>query len=303
MHWGWRSIIWAPALVALLALVWLYKHVKGDWRSGDAPPLDWQGLALFALAVSVFLLGMGQISQPVYMLLAGLGIVLFGVFIKHQMDRENPLLRIRAVRANRLLNRSLLAAFFVYGSSFSLVFLLSIYLQYVHAMTPVEAGQMVMIQTLVMMFISPLAGRLSDKYEARYLSTLGCGLFAIGYLLMSQVDSQTSIIYIITLVVFVGLGFGLFSAPNNNAALGAVPADRLSIASALINLARTMGNMLSSAIVMVLFTVVLGDVAITPEQHPQLLLVIKIAMWLAAGYVTIAGIFSYRRGYHVYNPQ
>jgi hypothetical protein len=114
--------------------------------------------------------------------------------------------------------------------------------------------------------------------------------------MMSQVDSETSMPYIVAIVAIVGAGFGLFSAPNNNAAMGSVAPDRLSIVSALINLARTMGNMVSSAIVMVLFTVALGDVAITPEQYPKLILVIKIAMWLAAGYVTIAGIFSYRRG-------
>jgi len=296
MDWGWRSIIWMPSMVAGMSLIVLYGLVKGEWRTQDAPKIDWQGLALFALAVTVFLLGMGLISEPAYMLMAALGVVLFGVFIRHQLNRENPLLKIRAVKANRMLNRSLLAGFFVYGSSFSLVFLLSMYLQYVHAMTPVEAGQIVMIQTLVMMILSPIAGRLSDRYEARTLSTLGCALFAIGYLLMSQVDSQTSITYIITVVVFVGLGFGLFSAPNNNAAIGSVPADRLSIASALINLARTMGNMFSSAIVMVLFTVILGDVAITPEYHPKLLLVIEIAMLMSALYVAVAGVFSYRRG-------
>lgn len=296
MDWGWRSIIWMPAIVAGVSLVVLYALVKGEWRTQDAPSIDWQGLSIFALAVTVFVVGMGLISEPAFMLVAALGVVLFGVFIRHQLNRENPLLKIRAVKANRMLNRSLLAGFFVYGSSFSLVFLLSMYLQYVHAMTPVEAGQIVMIQTLVMMILSPIAGRLSDRYEARLLSTLGCALFAIGYLLMSQVDGQTSIPYIITVVVFVGLGFGLFSAPNNNAAIGSVPADRLSIASALINLARTMGNMFSSAIVMVLFTVVLGDVAITPQQHPQLLLVIEIAMLMSALYVAVAGVFSYRRG-------
>ncbi|HCH24086.1 MAG TPA: MFS transporter [Oceanospirillaceae bacterium] len=296
MDWGWRSIIWMPAIVAAAALVVLFTFVKGEWRTPDAPKLDWQGLALMALAVTLFLLGMGQISEPFYMTMAVSGLVLFALFIRHQLNRENPLLRIRAVKANRMLNRSLLAGFFVYGSSFSLVFLLSMYLQYVHAMTPIEAGKIVMIQTLVMMVLSPIAGRLSDKYEARYLSTLGCALFAIGYLLMSQVGSDTSIGYIITVMVLVGVGFGLFSAPNNNAAIGAVPADRLSIASALINLARTTGNMFSSALVMVLFSVIIGDVAITPEQHPRLLLVIEIAMLLSTAYVVIAGVFSYRRG-------
>ena len=296
MEWGWRAVIWAPALVACLALLVLYLYVKGEWRSKDAPTLDIQGALFMTLAVTLFLVGTSRISDPLFAVMAGLGVLTFVAFIRHQLNRENPLLKIRAVRANRLLNRSLLAGFFVYGSSFSLVFLLSMYLQYVHAMTPVEAGQIVMIQTLVMMVLSPIAGRLSDKYEARYLSTLGCALFAVGYVAVSQVDEQTSINYIIVCVVLVGTGFGFFSAPNNNAAIGSVPPERLSIVSAMINLARTTGNMISSAVVMVLFTVILGDVAITPEQHPKLLLVIQIAMLLSAAYVALAGVFSYRRG-------
>ncbi len=296
MELGWRAVIWAPAIVACLALLVLFLFVKGEWRSKDAPTLDIQGALFMALSVTLFLVGTSRVSDPLFAALAVLGALTFVAFIRHQLKRDNPLLKIRAVKANRLLNRSLLAGLFVYGSSFSMVFLVSMYLQYVHAMTPVEAGQVVMIQTLIMMVLSPIAGRLSDKYEARYLSTLGCALFAVGYVAMSLVDADTSIDYVIMCVALVGGGFGLFSAPNNNAAIGAVPPERLSIVSAMINLARTMGNMISSAVIMVLFTVIMGDVAITTEQHPSLLLVIQIAMLLSAAYVVLAGIFSYRRG-------
>lgn len=63
---------------------------------------------------------------------------------------------------------------------------------------------------------------------------------------------QTSLHYVMLALVFLGLGFGFFSSPNNNAAIGSVAADKLSIAAVLLNLARTMGNMVSSAIVMTL---------------------------------------------------
>jgi len=75
-----------------------------------------------------------------------------------------------------------------------------------------------------------------------------------------------------------------------------VPADKLSIAAALLNLARTMGNMVSSAVVMTLFSVTMGGAAITSELYPQLLLVIKITMGLSVCYAIIAATFSYRRG-------
>ena len=107
---------------------------------------------------------------------------------------------------------------------------------------------------------------------------------------------QTSLHYVMLALVFLGLGFGFFSSPNNNAAIGSVAADKLSIAAVLLNLARTMGNMVSSAIVMTLFSVTMGGAAITLELYPELLFVIKVTMALSMGYALIAAIFSYRRG-------
>ncbi|MDO7555978.1 MAG: MFS transporter, partial [Oceanospirillaceae bacterium] len=190
----------------------------------------------------------------------------------------------------------LLSAFFIYGSSFSMVFLLSLYLQYIHQLSPSEAGQIVLIQTLIMMVLAPITGRLSDRFEPRILSTFGCLLFVIGYAMLFRLDMNTSLHYVMLALVFLGLGFGFFSSPNNNAAIGSVPADKLSIAAVLLNLARTMGNMISSAIVMTLFSITMGGAAITSALYPQLLLVIKITMILSMCYALIAATFSYRRG-------
>ena len=202
--------------------------------------------------------------------------------------------RLSALRANRIFNRSLLSAFFIYGSSFSMVFLLSLYLQYIYELSPSEAGKIVLIQTLIMMVLAPITGRLSDRFEPRVLSTFGCLLFVIGYAMLFRLDMHTSLNYV--MLVFLGLGSGFFSSPNNNAAIGSVPADKLSIAAAILNLARTMGNMVSSAVVMTLFSVTMGGAAITSELYPQLLLVIKITMGLSVCYALIAATFSYRRG-------
>ena len=153
-----------------------------------------------------------------------------------------------------------------------------------------------LIQTLIMMVLAPITGRLSDRFEPRILSTFGCLLFVIGYAMLFRLDMNTSLHYVMLALVFLGLGFGFFSSPNNNAAIGSVPADKLSIAAVLLNLARTMGNMISSAIVMTLFSITMGGAAITSALYPQLLLVIKITMILSMCYALIAATFSYRRG-------
>jgi MFS family permease len=177
-----------------------------------------------------------------------------------------------------------------------MVFLLSLYLQYIHGLSPSGAGQIVLIQTLIMMVLAPLTGRLSDRFEPRILSTFGCALFVVGYAMLYRLDIDTSMSYVMGALVFLGLGFGFFSSPNNNAAMGSVSPDRLSNAAVMINLARTMGNMMSSAIVMTLFSVTMGSAAINPELYPQLLWVVKVTMALSMLYALTAGVFSYRRG-------
>jgi len=295
-HLGWQSVFWAPTGILVLCLVVLFVYVKGDWQSSIRVKFDWQGSLIFAAWVSAFMLGLSRLTDWRFALLALFGLMLLVFFVWHQLRSPSPLVELSALRANRIFNRSLLSAFFIYGSSFSMVFLLSLYLQYIHGLSPSETGQIVLIQTLIMMVLAPITGRLSDRFEPRILSTMGCGLFVVGYGMLFRLDMQTSLHYVMLALVFLGLGFGFFSSPNNNAAIGSVSADKLSIAAVLLNLARTMGNMVSSAIVMTLFSVTMGGAAITSELYPQLLLVIKITMALSMCYALIAAVFSYRRG-------
>lgn len=295
-HWGWKSVFWAPLPILVLCLVALFAYVKGEWKSQHRVKFDWQGSLIFGAWVSAFMLGLSRLTDWRFALLAIFGLLLLAFFVWHQSKVASPLIRLSALRANRIFNSSLLSAFFIYGSSFSMVFLLSLYLQYIHGLSPSETGQIVLIQTLIMMILAPITGRLSDRFEPRVLSTIGCLLFVVGYAMLYRLDMQTPLQYVMVALVFLGLGFGFFSSPNNNAAIGSVTADQLSIAAVMLNLARTMGNMVSSAIVLTLFSVTMGGAAITSALYPELLLVIKITMALSVCYALVAAVFSYRRG-------
>ena len=176
------------------------------------------------------------------------------------------------------------------------LFLLSLYLQYLQGLSPSEAGQMILVQASIMAFLAPISGRLSDRFEPRLIATVGCLFFSAGFgtLIFLQLDSSLN--HVIVSLALMGIGFGLFSTPNNNAALGSVPKERLSIASALLNLSRTSGNMFSMAIIMLLTSHFLGSEQISPERYPDLLIVVKLGFATACGYSFLAAWFSYSRG-------
>lgn len=293
---SWHAVFWMPAPVMLVSLSLIFMFVKGEWRAQKKEPLDKLGSLLFAAFVSAFFVGMSDIENSLNLWLLGLGLALLVLFIKQQNAETFPLIRISALRANKTVSRSILASFLMYSANFPIVFLMSLYLQYIHALTPLEAGQFVLIQTFIMMLLSPVAGRLSDKYEPRYLATVGCLSFATGLAILFWVNMDTPLTYVFIGLVFLGMGFGLFSSPNNNAIISSASQERLSIASALVGLSRNMGNMFSTAIVMMLMSVTLGNQSIGADNLDQLLWVIKVTFVLTLMSALSASYFSFTRG-------
>ncbi|MFT6899155.1 MAG: fucose permease, partial [Paraglaciecola sp.] len=109
-------------------------------------------------------------------------------------------------------------------------------------------------------------------------------------------DLQSSAFYIGSSLFLIGIGFGLFSTPNNNAIMGAVHTSELGVASASMNLARTIGNLVGMSLVNLLVHHFLGDAQITPEQYPALLQTVVLALNISFGCALAACFISSLRG-------
>lgn len=296
-YFGWRAIFWMPVLVILIALSLVLLNLKGEWKQDKPEPLDKLGSLLFAAWVSCFFVGSSGLPEWKHSLLILAGFVLLLVFLRQQKRAKYPLVRLNILVKNRVFSRSILSSFLMYGAHFASIFLLILYLQYIHDLTPLEAGKLLLVQMLSMMILAPIAGRLSDKFEPRIIGTIGCALVAVGFVLLSSVGLETSMTYVFISLVFLGVGFGLFSSPNNHATIGAAQKKELSIASALLSLSRTMGNMFGNSLVMMLMSVVIGsDTVIQPANYPQLLWIIQTSFIGSIFAALVAAYFSFSRG-------
>ncbi len=299
---GWRSVFWLPVLVILIAIGLIAYFVEESEKSvfDDALSLrnrlDIKGSLLFASATSCLFFGLAGVAQWQYIVVLLVGICLAWLFLRYQKVAPEPLVRIDLLMQNRTFIRSLAASFCMYSASFPILFIMSVYLQYIQEMSSAEAGQVILLQALFMAIVAPFAGRLSDKYEPRIIATLGTLLFVLGAIIIAAIDVESSILQVQAGLIVLGIGFGLFSSPNNNAAMSATNPDKLSVAAALLNLGRTGGNMFSTAIVVVLFNHFIGYNTITAEQFPDLFLIIRISISLCAFYALLAAYFSWTRG-------
>jgi MFS family permease len=132
---------------------------------------------------------------------------------------------------NRVFALSNAAALVNYSATFAVGFLLSLYLQYVQGLSAQAAGLVLVAQPAIMTAVSPFAGRLSDRLEARLVASAGMALTAIGLALLCALSSATPLAYSVACLALLGCGFGLFSSPNTNAVMAVVERHQYGVAS------------------------------------------------------------------------
>ncbi len=292
---GWRSIFFANALVGILSFL-LVARLEGEWKGTPDDRLDILGSFLYGAALLCLMTGAPILAEVRGAIFCVVGVLLLGLFARRQLRLEQPVFDVRLFVGNRIFAFSSLAALINYSATFSVAFLLSLYLQTIRAMTPQGAGLLLVIQPALQAIISPIAGRLSDRVEPRVPATLGMGLTAIGLFMLASLDVASPNVVVAFALLLLGAGFGLFSSPNMSAIMGAVDSDRYGMASACISSMRLMGQMLSMAVVALAFTVFLGTAAVSAETSAPFMSALRLS-YAIAGIFCVSGIwFSFARG-------
>ena len=103
---------------------------------------------------------------------------------------REPMLDLDLLRKNRVFRGANAAAFFNYMAVFASATLTAIFLQIVQGLSAAQAGLVLLAQPVLMVVLSPLTGRLSDRVGSRILATVGMGVVAIGMLQLSFISDS-----------------------------------------------------------------------------------------------------------------
>ncbi|WP_158971795.1 MFS transporter [Paraglaciecola sp. L3A3] len=294
--WGWRSVFFFQVPIVLALLLLIKMRLAGEWKNAEKTKYDWWGTAIFAVFSASLVYGLSILPSVLGCFMLVLSAISLTSFIVHQSRSHRPLIRVQMFRDSRLFSMSLSTSLLMYASNFPLIFLMSLYLQYVKGFTPSHAGQIILVQALSMAIMAPLSGKLADKFQPRLIATLGCVIVGCGLYVLSSINVTTSILYITSSLLLIGVGFGLFSTPNNNAIMGAVQNNEVGVASASLNLSRTIGNLLGMSLVNLMVHYFIGDAQLTMEQNPALIQTFEMALNMSLIFVLLACFISVLRG-------
>jgi MFS family permease len=163
-------------------------------------------------------------------------------------------------------------------------------------MSPQAAGTLLVVQPVCMAVFSPLAGKLSDKVEPWKIASAGMVLTAIGLATLALVDGGTSFYVIAGILIILGIGFALFSSPNMSAIMGAVTPRFYGTASGTVATMRLVGQMISMALVTVVFALMIGKTAISPDNYNQFLTSMHLCLVIFSVLCFVGIAFSLYRG-------
>ena len=290
-HLGWRSIFFVNVPIGITTILLIIWKLKGEWAECKGDKFDLAGSIIYGSSVVAVMYGFSVLPNLKGAFLIAVGVIGVIIFAMYEMRIPSPVFDIRLLTKNRIFAFSNLSALINYSATFAVTFLLSLDLQYTKGFTPEHAGIILIAQPVVQAMVSPIAGRLSDKVEARIVASAGMSLTAIGLSLLIFLTETTPLWYLVFTLIILGAGFGFFSSPNTNAIMSSVDKRFYGVASGMNGTMRLLGQMLSMGIAMMIFSIVIGPVEITPDYYPRFVSSLHYAFILFTVFC-IVGIFA-----------
>jgi EmrB/QacA subfamily drug resistance transporter len=250
---SWRWIFYINVPIGILGSLWGYVALKELTPRVARERFDAFGAATFSVGLVALLfaltrgieLGFG--SWPILSLFA-LFAAMSAAFLVRERRASSPVLDL-SLFGDRVFSFSVLAAMLQSLAMFAVNFLVTFYLQVVRGYDPLAAALLLIPLSAVSAVVGPVSGIVSDRVGARLPATLGLVFQGAALLwFIFTLSPTTSYGAIAVGLVLLGIGGGLFWAPNTSAAMNGAPRNRLGIASAALATLRQTGMVTSFAL-------------------------------------------------------
>ena len=306
-YFGWQSIFLVNIPIGIFGTIWSYTHLKEISRKPVGQKFDYAGSILYCFGLATILIGLA-IGDPLSernLLIIGCGVAFFIAVILVELRVKFPTLDLSLFKI-RLFAAGNVAAF-LNSLAFSCgPFLRSLYLQLILGYNAAKTGVLLIPMEIIIFAISPISGRLADKYGSRILCSIGLAFNAAALIWFSTLNQKSSYGEVLVSLALFGFGMALFSSPNSSSEMGSVPPEKRGVANGIRMTVNQTGAVLSVPFSLLLMMLVMpysklsqivgSSQLISSNELPIFLMSINHAC-LILGFVTLAAIIpSLMRG-------
>jgi predicted MFS family arabinose efflux permease len=248
--WGWPAIFWFRVPIGIMLIAVALIAVRGGTRSHPEPSRHYDiagaailagGLGLLTIALSLLGQGVGY-ALPLFMIIGGLG--LLGSFVAVEARSSSPLIPVSILRHQTFMV-AVARGYLGHTAIFIVWFLFPFFMEERLLLPAAMMGVTLTVPPFVATVVSPLA--------------------TAAVWLLGGFQGGDAILPVIAALALMGLGFGLYQAPNYSSLMNSVPPEKMATATSMLGMSTTLGTITAVALSSAVFSLRRGAYEALPS--------------------------------------
>ena len=256
-HFGWRMLFHIVSPIAVMILVMAYFFLK-DHKDKVNMTLDQLSLVLSSVGFAGLLYGFSSAGEEGWASLEVYGTIMIGaislvLFVTRQLKLDKPMLDFRVYQYPMFALSSVITIL-MNMALFSAMILLPIYVQTIRGISPIQSGLLMMPGGLIMGIMSPITGKLFDKWGARILAIIGITITVISTYYFSTLSLTTPYSELVILYTVRSFGMAMVMMPIMTNGLNQLPRRLYPHGTAMNNTLQNVGGAIGSALLITVYS-------------------------------------------------
>lgn len=256
-HYRWQDLFYITLPIAIIDIVLGYFLLKNVKKSEKAS-IDILSVLTSAIGFGGFLYGFSNAGSDgwgssKFLIPTIVGLICLAIFTYRQFKMETPFLNLRVFKS-KTFSFATLIVLIVFAGFLSTEVILPLYVQSARGFTSFQSGLLLLPGAIILGVMSPITGRLFDKFGGRILILLGLLLVTIGTLSFMFLTATTSSVFISVMYAIRLLGIALFMMPLTTISLNALDRESYSHGTAASTTLRQVAASIGTAILITIMT-------------------------------------------------
>ncbi|PIC89269.1 MFS transporter [Sporosarcina sp. P21c] len=256
-HYSWRTLFEIVLPISLLTLALAIFKLKNITPNRDVR-INFSSLVLSTIGFGGLLYGFSSAgekgwSSPIVYGTIAIGTISLVLFILKQLRMKEPMLDFRIYKYPMFALASVVSMV-LSVAMFSGMILTPLYVQNVRGISPLDAGLLMLPGAVLMGIMSPITGRLFDKYGPRVLVYTGLSISVFSTYLLSQLQMDTGYYYLMGVYTLRMFGLSMVMMPVMTNGMNSLPMISNPHGTAMNNTLQQVSGAIGSALLLTLMT-------------------------------------------------
>ncbi len=273
-HFEWRALFLTvlPIVAITITIAALFLKNVTDLRK---PKIDIPSIILSTLGFGSFLYGFSVAAEHgwtsgIVVSTIVTGFVVISLFIWRQVRLDKPMLEFRVFQF-RIFTLAIVITMAVLISLIGAETLLPLFMQNVLLFSPLESGLMLLPGAIVIGIMSPITGRLFDKFGGKWLAIIGLSIVSVTTFMFTSLSLETTFTYLSVIYAIRMFGLSFTLMPVMTSALNQLPPKWYAHGSAMANTLQQISAAIGTAILVTLVAMGTKSFVPTTSASPEIL--------------------------------